>query len=310
MAYNYLFGPVPSRRLGMSLGVDLVPHKICSFNCIYCEVGATTDLTVTRKEYVDIKQVKNELDDFLSKDPELDYITFSGSGEPTLNNKLGDIVDYIKEAYPKYKLALLTNSSLLHDPNLRREIMTMDVILPSLDAVTENAFLKVNRPNPDLNVDSIIEGLERLRAEFAGLIWLEILFVKGYNDNERELDKMKEVLKAINPDQIQLNTVDRPGTESWAQPISTTKLKKIKDFLSPLPAKVVAKSTAQSYDSNVDNLEDKILETIKRRPCTADDIMRMYGLKKVELNKYLRKMEQEDLILRQKQERGIFYKTK
>lgn len=310
MAYNYLFGPVPSRRLGMSLGVDLVPHKICSFNCIYCEVGATTDLTVTRKEYVDIKQVKNELDDFLSKDPELDYITFSGSGEPTLNNKLGDIVDYIKEAYPKYKLALLTNSSLLHDPNLRREIMPMDVILPSLDAVTENAFLKVNRPNPDLNVDSIIEGLERLRAEFAGLIWLEILFVKGYNDNERELDKMKEVLKAINPDQIQLNTVDRPGTESWAQPISTTKLKKIKDFLSPLPAKVVAKSTAQSYDSNVDNLEDKILETIKRRPCTADDIMRMYGLKKVELNKYLRKMEQEDLILRQKQERGIFYKTK
>ena len=158
MKYKNLFGPVPSRRLGISLGVDLVPHKVCTFNCIYCEVGKTTKLTLERDEYIPFEDIKKELDDYLSRDPKLDFITFSGNGEPTLNSRIGDVIRYIKRDYPKYKLALITNGTLLYDPGVRKEVMDVDVLLPSLDAVSDIPYKKINRPVHGLNIDKITQG--------------------------------------------------------------------------------------------------------------------------------------------------------
>ena len=144
---KYLFGPVFSRRLGISLGVDLVPHKVCSLNCIYCEAKATSNLTLQRKEYVSFSKIIAELTEFLKTNPPLDFITFSGAGEPLLNNKISEIIAFLKTNFPQYKLALITNSTLLSDENIRNEIKNIDLLLPSLDAVSSDVFKKINRPN-------------------------------------------------------------------------------------------------------------------------------------------------------------------
>jgi wyosine [tRNA(Phe)-imidazoG37] synthetase (radical SAM superfamily) len=161
--YKHLFGPVPSRRLGMSLGIDLIPKKVCSLNCVYCEVGKTTNLTTDRLEYVNYDSVIAELEKFMSNNPKIDYFTFSGSGEPTLNCRIGDVLKFIKVKYPKIKTAILTNGTLLYNKNLREELLDADVILPSLDAASKNVFRKINRPSKKLNVETHIQGLVDLR---------------------------------------------------------------------------------------------------------------------------------------------------
>ncbi|MCK4631597.1 MAG: radical SAM protein, partial [Bacteroidales bacterium] len=190
--YKYLFGPVPSRRLGMSLGVDLVPHKVCSLNCIYCECGPTTRLTIERNEYVPYNEVIQELKRFLSDNPALDYITFSGSGEPTLNSRFGDILKFIKKNYPDIPVAILTNGTLLNDKQVRGEIMDADLVLPSLDVASDLSFRKINRPFHSLNIEDYINGLCEFRKEYQGKIWLEVLIIPGYNNSKQDLKLLKE----------------------------------------------------------------------------------------------------------------------
>jgi len=158
--YKYLFGPVPSRRLGMSLGVDLVPHKVCSLNCIYCECGRTTNLTLERKEYVPFDEVIKELEHFMNNNPAPDYITFSGSGEPTLNSRIGDVLQYIKSNHPDILVAVLTNGTLFSDKQVRSELLSADVVLPSLDTASDSTFYKINRPFHSININDYIKGLE------------------------------------------------------------------------------------------------------------------------------------------------------
>ena len=190
--YKYLFGPVPSRRLGMSLGIDLVPKKVCALNCVYCEVGETTKLTTDRMEYIKYDKIISELQQFMSSRPKIDYITFSGSGEPTLNSRIGEVLAYVKQNYPDVKTAILTCGALLSSPQLRTEILEADVILPSLDAATQAIFNKINRPNPNLSIDTYIKGLIDFRKEYKGQIWLEVFLLRGYNDTPEELDLIKE----------------------------------------------------------------------------------------------------------------------
>ena len=225
MKYKHLFGPVPSRRLGISLGVDLIPHKVCSLNCVYCEVGETTNLTTERKEYIPINEILIELDEYLSQKPNLDFITFSGSGEPTLNSGIGEVINFLKKYYPKYKIALLTNSTLLSNKTLRDELKKIDLILPSLDSVTETGFKKLNRPSINLELTKIIEGLIAFTKEFEGNVWLEVFIVPGFNDSKEELESIKEIILKINPNKVQLNSLDRPGSEYWIKPITKKKWK-------------------------------------------------------------------------------------
>lgn len=306
---KYLFGPVPSRRLGISLGVDLVPHKVCSLNCVYCEVGRTTNLTIERKEYVLIDEVIKELNDYLSENPELDFITFSGQGEPSLNSGLGKVIDFIKDNFPQYKVAVITNGTLFFDEQVRNEISRTDVLLPSLDAVSKISFLKINRPNKNLNINQIIEGLIQLRKEFNGKIYLEIFCVPELNDTQNELTLLKKTIHKIKPDLIQLNTLDRPGTENWVKPVSKKKLEEISNFFRPLPIEIISKpETRKQIQSFNQNIADQILETIKRRPCTDTELAEILNLHLNELNKYLSELIDNKAITSERKERGIFFK--
>lgn len=308
---KYLFGPVPSRRLGISLGVDLVPLKYCSLNCIYCEVGKTTNLTIKREEYIPITKVKEELKQYLSNKPELDFVTFSGQGEPTLNSGLGNIIDFIKDNFPAYKVAVITNGTLFWQKEVREEVKRADVILPSLDAVSENIFYRLNRPNHKLEINKIMEGLIQLGREFKGKIYLEIFFVPGLNDSKQELEKLKNIAKKINPNVIQLNTLDRPGTVSSVEPLSKEKLIAIKEYFQPLRTEIIAKAkTRKQIQSFNKNIEDEILETIKRRPCTDVELSQILNIHINELNKYLSELIDSNKVESIKKERGTFFKLK
>ena len=308
--YKYLFGPVPSRRLGMSLGVDLVPHKVCSLNCIYCECGSSTELTIERKEYVPYDIVKNELLHYFDNNPVPDYITFSGSGEPTLNSRIGDIIQFIKRNFPKIPIAVLTNGTLLYQKKVRNEILDANVVLPSLDAASDLIFRKINRPFHNLNIDDYIQGLVDFRNEFKGEIWLEVFIIPRYNDNIQELDLLKKAFGRINPNIIQLNTLDRPGVVSKIKAATQNDLQKIVDYWQLKNVEIVAKSTARKkIESFRKDFETAILETIYRRPCTLNDLEEILGLHVNEINKYLDVLESDGKIQTVRENRGIFYKV-
>jgi wyosine [tRNA(Phe)-imidazoG37] synthetase (radical SAM superfamily) len=305
MKQKYLFGPVPSRRLGISLGIDLIPHKTCSLNCVYCECGRTTNLTIERKEYVPTDQVINELDQYLKDQPQLDYITFAGSGEPLLHSRIGQIIDCLKTAHPGYKLCLLTNGTLFTDQNTRKEVLDLDLIIPSLDAATEESFVKVNRPHKSLECNQMIEDLVKLREEFPGTIILEIMIVPGLNDSQQELVALKSAIKRIRPDRVQLGTLDRPGTESWVEAAPLETMEAIARFLGNVELIGNFKPRRQIASFN-EMHSDSILEILKRRPCTVEDLQQSLNLHPAELQKYVNQLLEENLIKVEQRERGQF----
>lgn len=309
--YKYLFGPVPSRRLGMSLGVDLVPHKVCSLNCIYCECGRTTNLTTKRKEYVPFDEVIKELEHFMNNNPAPDYITFSGSGEPTLNSRIGDVLQYIKSNYADILVAVLTNGTLFSDKQVRSELLSADVVLPSLDTASDSTFYKINKPIHSININDYIKGLEKFRKEFKGKIWLEVLIIPGYNDSEPDLKLLKKAFEKIMPDSIQLNSLDRPGVIPDIRTAGKDELQYIVDYWKLDNVEIIAaapkRKDIKSYRKDI---ETAILETIFRRPCTLEDLAKILGLHKNEINKYLDTIEADNKIEAVRQERGVFYQSK
>ncbi|MCD4746828.1 MAG: radical SAM protein, partial [Bacteroidales bacterium] len=309
--YKYLFGPVPSRRLGMSLGVDLVPHKVCSLNCIYCECGPTTKLTLERKEYILYDKVVEELDNYFSNNPAPDYITFSGSGEPTLNSRIGDVLQFIKSKKTNIPVAVLTNGTLFYQKQVRTELLSADVVLPSLDAASDLSFRKINRPFHKLNIQEYIQSLQDFRNEYKGKIWLEVLIIPGYNNSKTELKLLKEALIKIRPDSIQLNTLDRPGAISDIRAATKIELQQIADYWNLDNVEIIA-SAPQRKDikSYREDIETAILETIYRRPCTLNDLAKILGTHINEINKYLDVLEADDKIESVRQERGLFYQIK
>ncbi|MBN2781099.1 MAG: radical SAM protein [Candidatus Marinimicrobia bacterium] len=311
MSYQYLFGPVPSRRLGVSLGVDLVPFKVCSLNCVYCECGATTRLTVRRDEYVPLDAVTRELEDYFRQNPAPDYITFSGSGEPTLNSRIGELILFIKERFPRIPVAVLTNGTLFPDPGVRREVLPADVIMPSLDAATPSAFLKLNRPHHDLDVERHIRGFEELRKEYKGKIWLEVFILPGYNDDAENLAALKTAIQRTGADLIQINTLDRPGTIGGLRAAEGKTLEKIKkDWGLPQTEIIAPVSERKEKPSFRKDIENTILETVSRRPCTVADLSGILGLHINELNKYLDTLDADGKIEALEMKRGRFYQRK
>ncbi|MDZ7796775.1 MAG: radical SAM protein [Candidatus Marinimicrobia bacterium] len=311
MTYHYLFGPVPSRRLGISLGIDMVPHKICTLNCVYCECGPTTRLTTERREYIPFETVSRELDAYLKNNPVPDYITFSGSGEPTLNSRTGDIIKLIKKRYSGIPVAVLTNGTLFSDPDVRRELLKADLVLPSLDAVNSGIFLRLNRPAPGLEVNSHIQGLMDFRREYGGKIWLEVFILQGYNDDKEHLEALRKTLMHIAADKIQINTLDRPGAVKGLRAARAETLEKIrKDWDLPQLELVAAVSHRKKEASFRKDIENAILETVSRRPCTLKDLSRILGLHPNEVNKYLDVLEADERIETKEMDRGSFYQRK
>ncbi len=314
MKYRHLFGPVRSRRLGYSLGVDLVPFKYCSLNCVYCEVQNTDHLTLERQEFFPLEEITGELQDFLKTSPELDYITFSGAGEPTLYSRIGEIVRYIKDQYPGYKLALLTNGTLLNDPSLRQEILPCDLILPSLDACRQQTFRIINQPHPALTAVGLVEALTSLRNDYRGQIWLEVFIIAGINDSEDELACLCEAIGRIRPDLVQINSLDRPGAEAWVKAAGDSVLNKVLDYFSArldLPVEIIAKAHQETLAIPVpEDIEAAIAATLTRRPSTPEDLASTLGLHINEISKFLRQLHQEGKVLVKRENRGIFYSWK
>jgi wyosine [tRNA(Phe)-imidazoG37] synthetase (radical SAM superfamily) len=309
--YKHLFGPVLSRRLGLSLGVDLVPHKVCSLNCVYCECGPTTDLTIERKEYVSYNSVTKELESYLSANPAPDYITFSGAGEPTLNSRIGDVIKFIKNKNSDIPVAVLTNGSLFFQKEVREELLSADLVLPSLDAASDSVFRKINRPFQSLNFKEHLKGLQEFRKEYKGKIWLEVLILPGYNDSESELELLRGAFNKIHPDVIQLNTLDRPGAIENIRAATVIELQRIADFWG-LENVVIVASPSGSKDKKTfrKDIGSAILETISRRPCTLDDLSTSLGLNSDEINKHLKVLESNHKINKKRQPRGLFYQIK
>ena len=269
---KYLFGPVNSRRLGLSQGIDLIPSKVCNFNCIYCEVGPTVRLTCERQEYFPTDDIIAEIDSLLN-DPgaaALDIFTVTASGEPTLHSGMGKVIRHIKGKTSK-PVAVLTNGSTFHLDDVRRELMAADLVIPSLDSARPESYRRINRPAPCAVLDDIIDGLTRFTSEFPGEVWLEILLAKGINDSEEDIAALVEAVAKINPSRVQLNTVVRPPLESFAHPLTRDELETIaKRFTGRI--EIIAAFSSRKRDDFRPLAEEEILEMLKRRPCTADDI--------------------------------------
>jgi len=308
--YKHLFGPVPSRRLGMSLGVDLVTHKICSLDCIYCECGRTTELTVDRKEYVPHDAVIEELEDYFKQNPDPDYITFSGSGEPTLNARIGDVISWIKKKKPEVSIAVLTNGTLLCHKEVRDALLPADLVMPSLDAALLSSFQTINRPCAEINLDDYIKGIADFQNSYTGKLALEILILPGVNDSSEDLAALKHACDTILPDVIQLNTLDRPGAVSDICAATHERLLEIQTFLGKDRVEIIAAVTQRKGTKAYrKDMESAILETIHRRPCTPEDLASILGTHINDINKYLSVLELEGTIESMRQERGIFYQT-
>lgn len=308
---KYIFGPVQSRRLKNSLGIDIVPYKTCSLDCIYCECGRTTNKTIKRKPYVKSDIILSELKKFLEEYKfKIDYITITGSGEPTLNTEIGKISSEIKKI-TNIPLALLTNSTLLYKKSVRKQLLNFDVILPSLDAASTETFLKINRPFKSLSLKKIIKGLIKLRKEFKGKIWLEIFILKNINDDLSEIEKFIPLLKKISPDRIDLNTIDRPPAESYAQPASLTKLLKIKNLLNNYGFKTQIISRKKSIPEKINKYpvkKEMIISIIKRRPETIENIAKALNVSNKEIKKIILQLVKNNSVSKIKINNKNFYK--
>jgi wyosine [tRNA(Phe)-imidazoG37] synthetase (radical SAM superfamily) len=272
---NYIYGPVPSRRLGFSLGVDILPFKTCSMDCVYCQLGAGAKTTVRRKEYVPAREVLAQIKAALSSGRRIDAVAFSGSGEPCLNSGIGFIIRGLKKI-TDIPVVVLTNSSCLASKRCRRELAEADIVVPSLDAATAPIFKKINRPHSGLEIGGIIDGLARFRREYKGRIWLEIMLVKGFNDSPAHLKKLEAAVSRIKPDRIQLNTVVRPPAEKSARPLGRRELGKIRAFFGE-NAEIIADFKRKRPSVAPGDIGGAILATVRRRPVTAMDISLSLG---------------------------------
>jgi wyosine [tRNA(Phe)-imidazoG37] synthetase (radical SAM superfamily) len=292
-AIKHVFGPVASRRLGISLGVDVIPYKTCTLDCIYCECGKTTCLTLERKRFVDPQIILEEIKEIVTGDKHIEYVTFSGSGEPTLNIDLGDIIKGIKQI-TDIPVAVLTNGTLLHKEDVRRDLMEAHLVLPSLDAVTPGTFARVNHHHKNLDIDHVIEGLKQFSKEFKGRIWLEVFIAKDINDSKEELEKIYRVIKDIQPEKVQLNSLDRPPAYEGIQPVEREVLDSILDQWQDVPVEIVKRIRKREEIAAFSrNLENNILNTINRRPLTIDDLEALTGKNRLELFKYIDVLEKE-----------------
>lgn len=274
---SIVFGPVPSRRLGLSLGVDLVPYKVCTYNCVYCQIGSAESSDFTRKSYYSNEQAISELKTVLASGVEIDCITFSGSGEPTLSSDIGILIDEIKNL-TDIPVAVLTNGSLLYREDVQEDLKNADIIIPSVDAVDNEIFEKINRPHPHMKLDNILAGIRNIRTWFKGEVRLEIMLVKGINDGEDHIKALADLATHIGADKIELNTVVRPPAEGDAKPLTEADIATITGLFGE-GVEVITPFSKSSNGAIVDEKlkehKNLLLNTISRRPLTLSEIAKL-----------------------------------
>ncbi len=302
---SHVYGPVPSRRLGFSLGVDILPYKTCSFDCVYCQLGRTPRKADRRGRYFSSSDILRQVKEAVERNPQTDYITFSGSGEPTLNIRIGKLLREIKKM-TDIPVVVLTNSSLLICPAVRQALRAADIVVPSLDAATAASFRRVNRPLPSIKVEDIVTGLVLFRREFPGQIWLEIMLVKEINDSPSDIRALKKAISRIRPDKVQLNTVVRPPAEKWARPLSRTELKRMGEALGDRAEAVVDFRRRPSSPGSPD-LKKAILAMAVRRPVTLNDMISSLSREKDEIHPHLETLLRWERIRPQRYKGAVYY---
>ncbi len=307
-----VFGPVLSRRLGMSLGVDLLPFKTCSMDCVYCECGGTSELTMERAEYYPTAQVLKEIDEALASGVKIDFITFSGAGEPTLHSGIGAVIGHVKARHPSCKICLLTNSTLLPDPAVAREVSGVDLIVPSLDGSNDEEFQRITRPAKGLKVEDMVEGIASFRKLSKAAMWLEIFIVPGVNDSLESAERFRALVARIAPDKVQLNSLDRPGTEAWVGvPPPETLAAMAKTISAVAPVEVVGhaqRARRQPPCPSAEEFNRRVLDLLMRRPCTAEDVSAAMGIGEGMAESHLRRMVKAGLLSEEEGQRGPFFR--
>lgn len=294
-----IFGPVPSRRLGRSLGIDVIPPKTCSFDCIYCESGATTHLTIERRLFHPPERILAELDDFFARHTGgADALTFSSAGEPTLYLGLGELIARVKERYPKLPLVVLTNGSLFWDPGVRRDLLLADRVVPSLDAVTVESFRKINRPHPKLDLEQIIEGIRAFRREYTGRMHVEVVLVSGVNDRPEELTLARRIIDTLGADQIELNTVVRPPAVRGCRGLGPEAMALAATFFPPEKTLVIGHYSGPSESAGQGDLAERIVSMVKRRPCTETEMASSLGANPKDVSAAVQRLASEGRVSR------------
>jgi wyosine [tRNA(Phe)-imidazoG37] synthetase (radical SAM superfamily) len=315
MSKQYIFGPVHSRRLGVSLGIDLIHGRRCSLDCVYCEAGKTADLSCCRKAFVPLDEVKKELLDFIAQTPELDYLTFSGAGEPTLNSQLTEFCAWLKEVCPQYKVCLLTNGTLLNDPAVRGALQYVDLVMPNFDASNDHELAVINRPAPGITVETLADGIRLAAKENPGKLVLELFVVPGVNDSDESIERFAGYIESFaGLKSVQLNTLDRPGVEKWVKPADTATLKKFLQRLEKiLPVECIGRyryrSAALRSKLPQSKFDSDILAMARRRAVCADDMAPALDVPLELITLRAEELVQAGLLSAEKTDRGIFYRA-
>ena len=265
---KYVYGPVPSRRLGISLGISPIPKKTCNFSCIYCQLGRTDIMTNTRKMFFPVQKIMSEFDEVFKKGIFFDVVTIVGEGEPTLYLGLGELIDAIKQRTDK-PVALITNGALLYDSDLRQEAAKADIVLPTLDAYDETSFRKINRPFGKISFESVNAGLTAFSEEYEGQLWLEIMLIAGINDDEDSLSKYEQALKKIKYDRLYLNTPIRPPAEAGVKALSYEAMNRAAAWLGGISIDLLV---SKGFHSEIEDDYEAILSIIKRHPMNQFEI--------------------------------------
>ncbi len=279
----HIFGPVPSRRLGRSLGIDLVPFKTCTYDCIYCQLGHTTNKTMARKEWVPMEEILAELEKKLITQP--DYITLSGSGEPTLYSHIGKLIDHVR-SMTDIPVAVLTNGSLFWMEDVRDELACANLVIPSLDTGDAFMFNYVNRPHAEISFEQMVYGLITFRQQYHGEYWLETVLMAGYTAIQSEVSKLADNVNRIRPDKVQLNTVTRPPVEEYAVAVEDNRLHELAKLFDP-PAEVIADFRGVHSLTEFNPGREDVIHMLQRRPCRLCDIAAGLGMHLNEATKFI-----------------------
>lgn len=265
---RYIYGPVPSRRLGMSLGISPIPQKTCNYSCLYCQLGRTSHMTNARQNFFPLEEILLEFDDFLKKQVKFDVVTIVGEGEPTLYSGLGGLIAGIKEK-TDVPVAVITNGALLYDPQVRSELSQADIVLPTLDAYDEASFRAINRPHGSLRFEDVKEGLVTFSREFEGQLWIEIMLMEGINDDDESLGKYAALLGGLRYDRLYLNTPVRPPAEPEVRPLSSEKMKRALQLLGGTAIDLLVSG---DFHSDIKDDYQAVLSIIKRHPMNQHEI--------------------------------------
>lgn len=273
---SHVYGPLRSRRLGWSLGVDPLLMKTCNLNCVYCQLGPTPSVNGKSPSYPPISVILHQLRLALADSDPVDHITISGSGEPTLHEEIGSLIRGIK-TMTEVPVAVITNGTLFSLPRVREALCRADVVLPSLVAAEPSMFHRIARPIGQLMVEDVVAGLVAFRRQFQGRLWLEIMLVQGLNETPEQLDRLRVAIDAIRPDRIHLNTVVRPPATNRAQPVSPNRMAQIASYLGPRCEVILDNRQTAERPAN-EALTETVVEIVARRPMTLDDLADAVGI--------------------------------